>query len=91
MPVGLVRAFPVDVVQPPFGHDHELVETFRLSNLDEPFHVRPQVRRDEADLTDVCDIDRQLLYVACARDWLPLCAIQSGSEFLDDLEARNPR
>lgn len=51
MPPGLVRPFvivmeppfPVDVVQVPFGHDHELVEAFLLQALDEPLDVRPQV------------------------------------------------
>ncbi len=51
MPAGLMRAFPivmqppfpVDVVEVPFSHDHELVEAFLLQALDEPFHVRPQV------------------------------------------------
>ncbi len=51
MPAGLVQAFrivmqppfPVDVVQMPFGHDHELVEAFLPQALDESFDVRSQV------------------------------------------------
>ena len=51
MPPGFVRAFsnvmrppfPVDVVEVPFRHDHELVEAFHLLTLDKPSHVRRQV------------------------------------------------
>jgi hypothetical protein len=48
---------------------------------------------NEADLTDVYDTERQLLYIACTRnlDRLPLRAIQPGGEFRYDFEARDPR
>jgi hypothetical protein len=42
-PIVMQTPFPVDVVQVPFGHDHELVEAFLLQRLDEPFDVSPQV------------------------------------------------
>lgn len=56
-----------------------------------PLQERIATVGDEADLTDVYDTERQLLYVACtrARDRLLLSAVQPGSEFLDDFEARN--
>ncbi len=58
-----------------------------------PLQERIATVGDEADLTDVYDTERQLLYVACtrARDRLLLSTVQPGSEFLDDFEARNQR
>jgi hypothetical protein len=46
---------------------------------------------NEADLSDVYDTERQLLYVACTRIRLLLCAIQPGGEFRDDFKARDLR
>ena len=42
---------------------------------------------DDADLQEVYDTERQLLYVACtrARDHLLLTSVAPASEFLDDL------
>jgi len=42
---------------------------------------------DEADLEEVYDTERQLLYVACtrARDELLVASVEPASEFLDDL------
>jgi hypothetical protein len=42
-PVGTEPSFPVDVIQVPFGHDHERVEAFLLLALDKPLNVRLQV------------------------------------------------
>jgi len=44
---------------------------------------------DEADLEDVYNTERHLLYVACtrARDRLMISCVELGSEFLDDLKA----
>ncbi len=44
---------------------------------------------DDADLQDVYDTERQLLYVACtrARDHLLVTGVAPASEFLDDLRA----
>lgn len=41
---------------------------------------------DHADLQDVYDTERHLLYVACtrARDNLLVTGVEPGSEFLDD-------
>lgn len=43
---------------------------------------------DEADLEEVYDTERYLLYVACtrARDHLVLSGLNPTSEFLEDLE-----
>ena len=42
---------------------------------------------DDADLQEVYDTERQLLYVACtrARDHLTITAAAPASEFLDDM------
>jgi ATP-dependent exoDNAse (exonuclease V) beta subunit len=42
---------------------------------------------DNADLQEIHDTERHLLYVACtrARDHLLITGLEPGSEFLDDL------
>ena len=52
-----------------------------------PLQSRIESIADEADLEDVYDTERHLLYVACtrARDYLLLTCITPGSEFLDDM------
>ena len=54
-----------------------------------PSQVRIDEVGDEADLKDVYDTERQLLYVACtrARDFLLVTGVEPASEFLDDLSA----
>jgi superfamily I DNA/RNA helicase/mRNA-degrading endonuclease RelE of RelBE toxin-antitoxin system len=52
-----------------------------------PLQERIETVTDEADLEDVYDTERQLLYVACtrARDHLLVTSTAPASEFLDDL------
>jgi mRNA-degrading endonuclease RelE of RelBE toxin-antitoxin system len=52
-----------------------------------PSQERIQSVGDEADLQEVYDTERQLLYVACtrARDHLLVTSVEPASEFLDDL------
>ncbi len=52
-----------------------------------PSQARIQTVGDDADLQDVYDTERQLLYVACtrARDHLLVTSVVPASEFLDDL------
>ena len=52
-----------------------------------PLESRLAQIADEADLEDVYNTERHLLYVACtrARDHLLVTAVEPGSEFLDDL------
>ncbi len=52
-----------------------------------PLQVRIQTVGDDADLQDVYDTERHLLYVACtrARDHLLVTSVDPASEFLDDL------
>jgi mRNA-degrading endonuclease RelE of RelBE toxin-antitoxin system len=54
-----------------------------------PLQDRIQTVGDDADLKEVYDTERQLLYVACtrARDRLLVTAVAPASEFLDDLRA----
>lgn len=52
-----------------------------------PLQERIESIGDEADLQEVYDTERHLLYVACtrARDRLLVTAVRPGSEFLEDL------
>jgi mRNA-degrading endonuclease RelE of RelBE toxin-antitoxin system len=52
-----------------------------------PSQARIETVGDEADLHEVYDTERHLLYVACtrARDSLLVTGIEPGSEFLDDM------
>lgn len=53
-----------------------------------PLQARIEGVADEADLEDVYQTERHLLYVACtrARDHLLVTGVEPASEFLDDLE-----
>lgn len=52
-----------------------------------PLQTRVEQVADDADLEEVYNTERHLLYVACtrARDYLHVSAVLPGSEFLDDL------
>jgi superfamily I DNA/RNA helicase len=52
-----------------------------------PLQERIESVTDDADLEEVYDTERHLLYVACtrARDWLLVTGVKPVSEFLDDL------
>ena len=52
-----------------------------------PLQERIETVGDDADLQEVYDTERQLLYVACtrARDHLLVTGVEPASEFLDDL------
>jgi ATP-dependent exoDNAse (exonuclease V) beta subunit len=54
-----------------------------------PLQARIEAVTDDADLQEVYDTERQLLYVACtrARDHLLVTGADPASEFLQDLEA----
>jgi len=55
-----------------------------------PLQTRIESVADEADLDDVYETERQLLYVACtrAKDRLLVSGVIPGSEFLKDLAAK---
>ena len=52
-----------------------------------PLQERIETVADDADLEEVCNTERHLLYVACtrARDHLLVTGVDPASEFLDDL------
>ncbi|WP_169979844.1 UvrD-helicase domain-containing protein [Tautonia rosea] len=52
-----------------------------------PLQGRIEAVGDDADLQEIYDTERHLLYVACtrARDHLLVTCVEPGSEFLDDL------
>jgi superfamily I DNA/RNA helicase len=54
-----------------------------------PLQARVETAGDDADLEEVYNTERHLLYVACtrARDHLWVSSVQPASEFLDDLQA----
>ncbi len=56
-----------------------------------PSQARIATVGDDADLQEVYDTERHLLYVACtrARDRLLVTSVEPASEFLDDLRASN--
>lgn len=58
-----------------------------------PLQRRMESVADDADLREVYETERHLLYVACtrARDYLFISAVEPASEFLDDLGARGAR
>lgn len=53
-----------------------------------PLQERIESVADKADLEEVYNTERHLLYVACtrARDWLFITGVEPGSEFLQDLQ-----
>lgn len=55
-----------------------------------PLQERIETVTDDADLQEVYDTERHLLYVACtrARDYLLVTSVAPASEFLDDLRAQ---
>jgi len=58
-----------------------------------PLQERIEAVGDDADLQEVYDTERQLLYVACtrARDALMVTGVRPVSEFIDDLAAGGSR
>ena len=52
-----------------------------------PSQARIEMVADDADLEDIYNTERHLLYVACtrARDHLLVTSVALASEFLDDL------
>jgi superfamily I DNA/RNA helicase len=53
-----------------------------------PLQSRIETVGDDADLQEVYDTERHLLYVACtrARDYLVVTSVEPSSEFLDDMQ-----
>ena len=53
-----------------------------------PLQERIETVADDADLEEVYNTERHLLYVACtrARDYLMISGVAPASDFLDDLQ-----
>ena len=53
-----------------------------------PLQERIETVGDDADLKEVYDTERHLLYVACtrARDHLLVTSVEPASEFVDDMK-----
>ena len=58
-----------------------------------PLQERIETVGEDADLRDVYDTERHLLYVACtrARDHLLVTSVEPPSEFLDDMRSVDPK
>jgi superfamily I DNA/RNA helicase/mRNA-degrading endonuclease RelE of RelBE toxin-antitoxin system len=52
-----------------------------------PLQARIESVMDDADLEEIYNTERHLLYVACtrARDWLMVSSVEPASEFVDDM------
>ena len=61
--------------------------SWKALGVDIPSQARFESVADEADLEEVYNTERHLLYVACtrARDSLLVTSVEPASEFLDDL------
>jgi superfamily I DNA/RNA helicase len=69
------------------GLEFRAVVVMACDNEIIPLQERIETVGDDADLKEVYDTERNLLYVACtrARDHLLVTAVEPASEFLDDL------
>lgn len=69
------------------GMEFRVVAVMACDDEITPLQARIDTAADEAELTEIYDTERQLLYVACtrARDQLHVSAVQPESEFLQDL------
>jgi len=70
------------------GLEFRAVAAIACDNEVIPSQARISAVGDEADLQEVYNIERHLLYVACtrARDQLLVSGVEPASEFLDDLD-----
>lgn len=71
------------------GLEFRAVAVMACDNEIIPLQGRIETVGDDADLQEVYDTERHLLYVACtrARDHLLITSVEPASEFLDDLRA----
>ncbi|KPY96079.1 hypothetical protein ALP50_01484 [Pseudomonas syringae pv. spinaceae] len=69
------------------GMEFRVVAVMACDDVIIPSQARVDTAADEAELTEIFNTERQLLYVACtrARDQLYVSAVQPESEFLQDL------
>lgn len=69
------------------GMEFRVVAVMACDDEIVPSQVRIDTAADEAELTEIYNTERQLLYVACtrARDQLHVSAVEPESEFLQDM------
>lgn len=83
---GMVAAGPMHLAK---GLEFRAVVVAACDERIMPLQTRIEAVADPADLEEVYDTERHLLYVACtrARDHLLVTGVAPGSEFLDDLQS----
>ena len=81
------EAVAVDAMHRAKGLEFRAVAVMACDDEVLPLQARIENVADEADLEDVYDTERHLLYVACtrARERLLVTGVDPASEFLDDL------
>ncbi|MCT7296355.1 UvrD-helicase domain-containing protein [Ralstonia sp. CHL-2022] len=69
------------------GMEFRVVAVMACDDEIVPSQARIDLASDDAELTEIYNTERQLLYVACtrARDMLHVSSVNPGSEFLQDL------
>lgn len=84
---GLAGAVAVGTMHLAKGLEYRAVVVAACDDQILPLQSRIENVTDDADLEDVYDTERHLLYVACtrARDRLLVTGVEPASEFLDDL------
>ena len=84
IPVGSVPVMPMHSAK---GLEFRAVAVMACDDEVIPLQERIEQVADAADLEDVYNTERSLLYVACtrARDHLMISGVEPASEFLDDL------
>jgi superfamily I DNA/RNA helicase len=73
------------------GLEFEAVATMVFDDGVLPLQSRMEAVADETELDDVYETERHLFYVACtrARDRLLISAVRPGSEFIQDIQAKD--
>jgi superfamily I DNA/RNA helicase len=80
----------ISTMHPAKGLEFRAVAVMACDDEIVPLQERIETVGDDADLQEVYDTERQLLYVACtrARDYLLVTSVEPASEYLDDLRVQ---
>lgn len=84
---GAAAAIAVGTMHLAKGNEHRAVAVMACDDELLPLQFRIDGMTDEADLEEVYNTERHLLYVACtrARDRLLVMGVDPASELLDDM------
>lgn len=87
-PAGSVLSVSISTMHRAKGLEFRAVAVMACDDEVVPLQERIETVADDADLEEVYDTERHLLYVACtrARDYLLVTGVRPASEFLDDLQ-----